>query len=138
MPNGLCITKQSKSWSSLNITGLSLISQTAIVIGWNTKIISLGLLCWLLAMVGQNLLHTNLNTWHMCFLVCLSRDTYAKSRPLSRPTPHTLIAWIGWEFNAVPATGSISFKDPWIEPNIEQNIQPSIQSNIEPNIERNI
>ena len=42
---------------------------------------------------------TYLNTWQRCLRVWRSLATYAKSRPLSRPTPHTLqlrflIKWI--------------------------------------------
>lgn len=32
--------------------------------------------------------------------------------PLSLPTPHTLIVWIGWVFNTVRFSGSINFKAP--------------------------
>lgn len=32
--------------------------------------------------------------------------------PLSLPTPHTRIVWMGWEFNTVKFSGSMSFKAP--------------------------
>ncbi len=49
----------------------------------------------------------------MCLLVCLSLATYAKSLPLSLPTPHTRIEWIGCEVSTMPLPpGASNFSEP--------------------------
>ena len=61
---------------------------------------------------------SHLKTWHVWHRVALSLATYAKSLESSRPTPHTLIVWMGWELTTLPVWGSINLSVPSVNDNI--------------------